>query len=211
MSSNNENYNPNANPPNTIIIFDWDDTLFCTSHFNSMGILNHNAPLCEKEREKLKKLERRVYQILNLSLQKGITYIITNSDEGWVEYSSKLYFPSLLPLLQKIQVVSSRKLFQKIFPNDFYRWKMETFSKIVKKYDKNILMNIICVGDSIEEIDAGKKMAGYFEHCYVKTVKLNYKPKMKELISQLNLIIAQYDKIYNTKKNWTITVEKKAN
>ena len=133
MSSNNENYNPNANPPNTIIIFDWDDTLFCTSHFNSMGILNHNAPLCEKEREKLKKLEKRVYQILNLSIQKGITYIITNSDEGWVEYSSKLYFPSLLPLLQKIQVVSSRKLFQKIFPNDFYRWKMETFSKIVKK------------------------------------------------------------------------------
>jgi hypothetical protein len=57
----------------------------------------------------------------------GKTFIITNAAEGWVEYSAERYMPSLLPVLEKITIISARTRYEPHFPNDFTKWKLYAF------------------------------------------------------------------------------------
>lgn len=107
IKSNNMEYN-------SIIIFDWDDTLFSISYLNKLGVFHNNFSNSKQIYEKIKKLEKKVEKVLSLSIEKGHTFIITNSDEGWVQESSQIFYPEVFPLLQKISILSSRELFQHI-------------------------------------------------------------------------------------------------
>ena len=81
---------------NSLIIFDWDDTLFPTSFLAKNGYFSENIFLSEKDekiRKKLEILEKSVLQLINISLSKGKIFIITNASEGWVEYTSSKYYP----------------------------------------------------------------------------------------------------------------------
>lgn len=73
---------------NTVFIFDWDDTLLCTSFLSSMQFLEIN----NDARNLLKKLDETSSTLLSKVVPKGEIYIITNAAKGWVEYSSKLYW-----------------------------------------------------------------------------------------------------------------------
>ena len=42
------------------------------------------------------------YRLLEMSVDLGETFIITNAMEGWVEQCMEAYMPSLLPLLPKV-------------------------------------------------------------------------------------------------------------
>ena len=65
-----------------------------------------------------------------------------------------------------IQVISARSGYESLFPNDTMKWKIEAFLKLKENYDSSvfkilfwvfyfkIITNIICLGDSIIEIDA---------------------------------------------------------
>ena len=44
--------------------------------------------------------------LLTLAMKLGQTFIITNAMRGWVEYSASKYVPALLPILEKITVIS---------------------------------------------------------------------------------------------------------
>ena len=56
--------------------------------------------------------------MLEVSVEHGKTYIITNAAEGWVEFSAKKFMPAVLPILQKVSIISARAKFQKLFPTD---------------------------------------------------------------------------------------------
>ena len=83
--------NPNMKPKqhNSIIIFDWDDTLLPTSFLTPGGVYNEEMVLSDECKGKFEKIEQLVFLILNDALEKGNVYIITNSGKGWVEYSAK--------------------------------------------------------------------------------------------------------------------------
>ena len=83
--------NPNMKPKqhNSIIIFDWDDTLLPTSFLTPGGVYNEEMVLSDECKGKFAKIEQLVFLILNDALEKGNVYIITNSGKGWVEYSAK--------------------------------------------------------------------------------------------------------------------------
>lgn len=93
---------------NSIIIFDWDDTLFPTTFLISKGVLNSFLQLTKIEKRKISKLENLILELLTLSVEKGDVYIITNADKGWVEYSSKLFYPSISDILDKIIIISAK-------------------------------------------------------------------------------------------------------
>ncbi len=71
-----------------VFIFDWDDTVLCTSFLSSMQFLEIN----NDAKNLLKKLDETSHTLLSKVVGKGDVYIITNAAKGWVEYSSKLYF-----------------------------------------------------------------------------------------------------------------------
>ena len=194
---------------NKIFIFDWDDTLLCTSVISPGGYFDDNMVILPSKLKKINNLETIVYQLLTKATEKGDTYIITNSEPGWVEYSCKRFFPNVFSLLKKIKIISARGLYEKKYPNNFKFWKNMAFNDIIKNYDLNLPSNIICMGDSTYEMEAAHGLANKFPEGFIKAVKFKELPKIDELISQLNLILDKFDFIYSACKNWTITIDKK--
>ncbi len=195
----------------TVIIFDWDDTLLCTSflsnnNFNYDEILKNNFNI-----EQFGKLEKKVYDILSLSIQKGQTYIITNAEREWVEYTSKLFFPSILDLLHNIKIISARDENILNYPNDKRLWKINSFNNVLMKYDFQKIINIISIGDSFYEIEASKNLHSFFTNDVIKTVKFKKVNKIEELIMQLDLVLNNFNLIVNSVKNYTINVFKNNN
>ncbi len=144
-----------------------------------------------------------------MATEKGDTYIITNSEPGWVEYSCKRFFPNVCDLLKRIKIISARGLYERRFPNNFKTWKNMAFNDIIKNYDLTLPSNIICMGDSTYEIEAAHGLSNKFQEGFIKAIKFKELPKIDELISQLNLILDKFNFIYSACKNWTITIDKK--
>ena len=150
---------PSQRPPSTqsIIIFDWDDTLLCTSYLNSrQDAMNIASSIV---REQLKALEQAVVRLLTKALTLGNTFIITNTMKGWVEYSSNIWIPGVADILQQISTVSARTKYESKFPNNSHQWKVEAFLEMTKTFDTGTITNLICMGDSMIEIDAGHILA----------------------------------------------------
>ena len=196
---------------NSIIIFDWDDTLLCTSLINKYGYFSEMKKYPMNDLIQISLLEAFVMEILEKSFEKGDTYIITNSEKGWVEYSCKKFFPNLFPLLSKLKIISSREKYEKMHPYNFLMWKMEVCKYFAKDYNYNINLptNIISIGDSFADIEAGRSLENKFKKCFIKTIKFVKFPGVKDLIEQLGLILDKFEHIISSCYNWNIKVEKK--
>ncbi len=144
---------------NTLIIFDWDDTLLCTSYLTPTGVFNEDFELSEKDKERITKLENYVLRILDLAISKGDTYIITNAAPGWVEYSAERFYPEVFKILNKVTIVSARGEYEKLYPGDSRQWKIQAFLETKKNFDTDLVANIICLGDSIIEMEAAHVLA----------------------------------------------------
>jgi hypothetical protein len=195
---------------NSLIIFDWDDTLLCTSFLTPNGIFTDDIKISDKDIEKIKKLEISAANILKQAISKGDTYIITNAAPGWVEYSAQKFYPEVYKLLKQVSIVSARGEYEKMYPGDSRQWKILAFLEMLKNFDNSLVTNLICLGDSVIEMEAAHILASKFSHAYIKTIKFREAPKPEELNKQLNLVIDQFFKIYSAVKNLTIRVEKKS-
>jgi hypothetical protein len=202
---------PNIKPKqhNSIIIFDWDDTLLPTSFLTPGGVFDENIILPQNEIEKLLKLEHAVLQLLTEAVEKGNVYIITNAGNGWVEYSAKRFYPSINPILEKIKIISARGQYEKFFPGNSRQWKIEAFLNLQKTLNMKLVTNIICIGDSLFEMEAGRILASKFTEAFIKTIKFREAPRLDELLKQLKLVCIQFASIYSAVKNLTIRVERK--
>jgi len=83
------------------------------------------------------------------------------------------------------------------------------FLDLKKRLNDTLITNIICLGDSIFEMEAGKILAANFIHAVIKTIKFKENPKPEELNKQLNLVLNQFNSIFTSSKNLTVRVEKK--
>ena len=153
---------------NGLIIFDWDDTLLPTHFLAPTGIFDDNMTLSDKDAAKVKKLEESVLKLLNLAVESGDVFIITNAGAGWVEFSAEKFYPSLLEILKKIKIISARGEYEDKFPGDSRRWKIQTFLNLQKKLNVNLVTNIICLGDSLFEMEAGRILASKFTQDLLK-------------------------------------------
>lgn len=80
-------------PEQTIIIFDWDDTLCPSSWIRA----NKKAA---------------VEVLLKMSMKLGTVVIVTNAMDPWVETSCRNFLPSLLPLVSSLPVIYARSIFE---------------------------------------------------------------------------------------------------
>lgn len=95
----------------TIIIFDWDDTL-CPSSWisaNRPALSYFRTPPNEKcFVEPLDRLQNAVVQLLEVAETLGKVVIITNAKESWVTTSCTNFLPKVLPQLASISQVYAR-------------------------------------------------------------------------------------------------------
>ena len=190
-------WTPNIKPKkhNCIIIFDWDDTLLPTSFLTKGGCFYEDMQISPSDEKKISELENLVLELLNETIEKGTVYIITNAGLEWVNYSARRFYPKIIPILEKIKIVSARGEYEKLYPGNSRQWKIAAFLMLQKTVDLKLVTNIICLGDSLFEMEAGRILASRFTEAFIKTIKFRETPKLDELIKQLKLVCKQFSSI----------------
>lgn len=112
-----------AEPSQTLLFFDWDDTLFPTEELFHRWMLPTDAAewdqiqLTERQHYDLQRWEDALYQFLCIALAKSERLVIvTNSRRPWVTDCVDCFAPRLKPLFQKDgngpRVVYAREVFE---------------------------------------------------------------------------------------------------
>ena len=199
----------NDKKSNTLFIFDWDNTLICTSYIKPL--INSNLFKPKAIKEKLKTLDENTSNLLNKCLEKGKVFIITNAASGWVEYSSTNFLPTTSKILSKIKIISAKSLCSKNYPGDPKQWKIKAFKYAIEKYNINtkLISNIITFGDSYIDLEAIENLIYEFSNPFIKIIKFKENPHLVELEKQIWIVISQLDFIINKPKNFSLKVSKK--
>jgi len=190
----------------TVIIFDWDDTLLCTSYLNQHDGDSGPSPATQQH---LQAIESKAKELLQLAIRLGHTFIITNAMEGWVEYSAAKWVPALLPLLEKVEIISARSRYEALYPNDVRQWKIHAFRDLQRELDLPIITNLNSIGDANYEMEATQIMGKEFSEALVKTIKLRENPSPIELLKQLELVTQKFEGIVTNARNLKVSLERK--
>lgn len=194
-------------PLSTVIIFDWDDTLMCSSSLCEY-VEQHGST--QELDSHCRKMAQRSRSMLELALKMGHTYIITNSVAGWVEHSASIWVPELLPLLKQVQIISARDTYEDQFPDDAGQWKLQAFLEVNRQLISIPIENLVVIGDSDCEIHAAHAMKNEFRNALIKTIRLQRRPTFKEHLRQLEVIAERFERIVKKPRSLDVTLERKA-
>lgn len=194
-----------SNKHRTLIIFDWDDTLFPTSWLVKNGIDLTNNNTQQQYIVLFSSLDLVLYNLLNTLTLNNQVVIITNAVKKWVELST-IVLPKTGTIITKyIPIVSARDLYKQQYPEDMTQWKKHTFKNLVHNYYKNSKsQNIISVGDAEYEFLATTNLydtSAYNNNKLLKTVKLFQDPSFDSLLNQLKLLSHSFNKIISCNKH----------
>lgn len=156
----------------------------------------------------MKKIEGSVQKLLSAASQLGQTYIITNAEGGWVEYSAQMYMPKVYEAFDKVKIISAREKYEKMFPGNPNEWKVQAFQLTGEDLEESTITNLVVMGDSKIEMDAGAALATKFSTACIKTIKFKECPTPNELNNQLLLVLGKLEEIVKSPKNWTIRLER---
>jgi len=191
----------------TVTIFDWDDTLLCTSFLNMFGDADPHPAVARH----LKDIQRVGKKLLELAMSLGPTFIITNAMDGWVQYSAAKWIPEVLDVLQnqRVRVISARANHEPQYPGEVGQWKVQAFLEVQRDFNSQIITNLISLGDSNFEMDAAHVMGKEFSQALVKTVKFRENPSPEELLKQLELVAQKFERIAEKPRSLKIGLERK--
>lgn len=117
------------------VIVDYDDTIL-PSTFVDRWKIEKSTDLPQHFQNMLEELSKCTEKFLEEASKYGEVIIITNSDEGWVQFSAERYCPALLPVLSKYPIVSARTRYEKFYPCQPLCWKAAAFAHEVNEiYD----------------------------------------------------------------------------
>lgn len=199
-----------------IVIFDWDDTLFpSVLHRDNESKISDNSDNCA--------IDDQIVFILSTILEdkNNLFFIITNSEHGWIEFSSQKYLPRTHQWLNenaiilqnttnvtnvtnvkdesnKLKILSAYSFYKDIHPDNQILWKIQAFRKVVQdclnstnSTNLSQITQIIAIGDGVQERIAMKHLAKEF-----KDYKFIFKfIQFINLPQQIEMIIGQLRQI----------------
>ena len=186
------------NNETTLIILDWDDTLFPTTwiHKHKIDIFNNTALLYEKF---FKNLDILLHKLFKLLIQCGTVIIITNALLNWIDISITL-LPNLNNLIKSsnIRITSARGEYSHI-NKDPEMWKKMAFRTELKNITMNMNMNmnmninnIISIGDADYEYYALINLCDNYnninEFKLLKSIKFIRYPDIIKIYKQIDLL-----------------------
>lgn len=174
----------------TLIIFDWDDTVLPTTWLRQQGLALQRYPAPgEEQRAQLLKLAASAAQVLRAAKRLGRVVVVTNAETGWVELSCRQFLPSLEPSLEGVEVISARSAYESAAAASPTEWKRLAFAREVSAfYEESAVgrfLNIVSLGDSWHEHQALASATYGVVTCHAKSIKFAPRPDVKELIAEL--------------------------
>ncbi|KAF8819579.1 hypothetical protein IE077_000804 [Cardiosporidium cionae] len=171
----------------TMIIFDWDDTLIPSTWLSQYKMSPDGLYLLSQEDEAaLVAMTEMTRKTLETASMWGTVIIVTNAESGWIELSCQKFLPDLLPYLRCFRMVSARSNYSTDCLSDPSSWKQRAFlSEIGMFYNSRptCRRNVLSIGDSTHERSAllfsGVEMQAY--DMKTKSIKFVERPCVQQL------------------------------
>lgn len=184
----------------TAIIFDWDDTLLCSTFLSGKGYRLDSGKISEPEiNAGLRELETSVIAVLKLALSYGPVHIVTNAETGWVQLSAQKFIPAVVPLLSKVNIISARSTYEGMFPDSPLKWKFyamqERLAAAFATTQKE--RNVLSFGDSHVEREAVRAVTRAMTSTRCKSVKFAERPSIEQLRRQIDLVSNCFAYVHN--------------
>lgn len=192
---------------NTIIIIDWDDTLYPTSWTMDNGIDLTDPKSRLRHIKYFKELDRQLSATLEFMMTLGEVVIITNAMPEWVELSISV-LPKTKQSVAKIEVVSARKNFQN--HAKMSEWKKLTFlDELSKRIKKQNYKNILSLGDAEYEHNALVNLYSWdaMPHKYLKSIKFIKSADYYVLLDQIKMIRKHISHICKVRRQMDLTFD----
>jgi len=187
---------------NTLIILDWDDTLFPTSWTMNNDISLSNSDNIGKYKIIYTELDNVLCNFLYKCLSLGRVVIVSNASTQWIKASSKILPYTQKLLLDQILVLSARELYQHV-PN-MSLWKDFTFKNTVSSFFHHKQpQNIVSIGDAEYEYAALVQLYNWNPNKkrLLKNIKFMKTPDYHTLIDQLTVLNKYIQKICKKRKH----------
>lgn len=201
----------------TLIILDWDDTLFPTSWLVKMNIDLNIPEVCDTYKKYFSKLDKLISRLLIICMQFGRVVIITNALPIWISISTSV-LPKTQKLTKHIKILSARDEYQHQSQN-IKDWKILAFKNELSNYvfsdsnshqiesivSKQIIQkkiyNIISIGDAEYEYKALIDLYNWNKKHkkILKSIKLIKNPSLEILYDELTVLIKSIPQIAQSK------------
>ena len=183
----------------TLIILDWDDTLFPTTWVtsNDINIRNLNMSNSKSIISYFSQIDNELDHLLRTLLKCGNVAIVTNAMLNWINISSNILPRTSKILANKnkgfdIEIVSARGSYQSE-SNDPMDWKKLAFTQIIKNSKFKKVNNIISIGDAEYEYKAlinlyDENSENQKSYKLLKSVKFVKYPSNHVLLDQIKVM-----------------------
>jgi len=206
-----EDYDHRFLPDETVLIFDWDDTMLPSSWVQDQGMrLDLEVPLPEQHRIDLGALARHVAESLKLAKQLGTVVLVTNAERGWIELSCQRFLPTVAPLLESVKLLSARSEYERPDLPSPFEWKLRAFGNEIHRNfasdGGHRKRNVLSVGDSAHEREAVLRVTACMPNCRTKSLKFVERPSIDQLCRQHQLISRCFRRIVHHDGNLDLCI-----
>lgn len=181
----------------SLIIFDWDDTILPTSWLERIRALTAGVPMRPEVQRQMAALSAACAQTISMASQMGTLVWITNSAPGWIDQSCQLFMPQIHQQVRSFQIFAKPMHAPLTFKINVFRRECQQFRNIcsVGDGDAERAASLRLLGASERKISSyGEQFNN--ERC-VKSVKLIEFPSCQQLIAQQEMLQTRLADIVN--------------
>lgn len=191
---------------NTVVICDWDDTLFPTSWINEENIDLTDLRSRYNYTRYFDSLDKHLSATVKRIKKHGDLIIITNATRQWVLITLTV-LPKTKEILTDVPIVSARESFQ--HHCGIQDWKKYTFKAELSKDGRTHYKNIISIGDAHYEHNAlvGLYRWDVIPHKYLKSVKFTRSADYLDLSGQVRMIGEEIKNIIRAQRHLDLTLD----
>mmetsp|Transcript_99020 Transcript_99020/g.171619 ORF Transcript_99020/g.171619 Transcript_99020/m.171619 type:complete len:272 (-) Transcript_99020:70-885(-) len=195
----------------TILIFDWDDTVLPSSWVHEQGLrLDGDSCVTDAQQEELAKLARLAAETLRLAKELGTVVLVTNAERGWIELSCQKFLPALYPSLETVKLLSARSEYETPAISSPFEWKLRAFTSEIDRVfraDENRRKNILSLGDSYHEREALITATATLANCRTKSLKFVERPRIDQLCKEHTLVASCFRRIVHHDGNLDLCIK----
>ena len=217
----------------TLLIFDFDDTLFCTNYFDSFSlpykdIFDFKVSLEQTNTclfKEIEELEKNLLELFSKLQNNDLDIaIVSNADLKWINNCLIHFLPEFRDYIQEngIKIYSAKnivsndkngnskiKCFEKAL-NDVYSKEANAENEA----ELNLELNVIGIGDGIDEKKAvfslckNKEKFNFCQNIRAKFIRMIDYPSASAIILQLNYLLNNINTIIESNKTiFTMNIE----
>jgi hypothetical protein len=174
----------------TLFLVDWDDTLLPTTYLANQN-LREDSEVPIHFAEELASYSEVVAETIREMRERGRVVIVTNAETGWIDMTCVKFLPGLQSVLNEVEAVSARSMFEPLGFQSPSQWKEEMFAeKIAQHYgasQNRARWNVVSMGDASHEREAIHKVSRA-TGCLAKSLKFMERPDVVHLRQEHELI-----------------------